>query len=469
MTRRRSSSLLFGSVLVLATGVAFAGGARLRQGRQTVAREALKPAVGRAQVAENGHAIAPSEPRAQDFGGTFETVYALVKDQYYDALPSDSKMARGSVKQMIAALEDPNSYFLEPEQRKLVESEIKGVFSGIGAPLSIQSSKKEGYTDYKLVVVAALAGSPAEKAGLKSGDVITHIDGKWILGYDPMLSFVKVVQRFQNREADEKEYEKARISTRDRLAGGIRLHAAEMILRGDTSMSKVLPKKEKHSLTVLRASSATPIKVDIAFATTTVTDVSSKVLENKAMYLKIPYLKVGVDTEVAKALESFPSDCSGLVIDLRGTSGGSFEAMQRIAGLLAGRGPVALEVGANGKRATIMTAEEARVKVPLTVLVDQGTASTAEALAACLNERVGAPLIGEKTFGDALVQGMYLLEDGSGFTLTAGKLLSSKGIAWAGIGLRPQVALAKGTPENEVLSRALATLKGRPQIAGGKG
>ena len=88
-------------------------------------------------------------------------------------------------------------------------------------------------------------------------------------------------------------------------------------------------------------------------------------------------------------------------------------------------------------------------------------------LAACLSERTGAPLVGEKTFGDALVQGMYLLQDGSAFTLITGKLLSGKGVAWAGVGLTPQVALAAETLESEVLARAVATLKNRPQIIAG--
>lgn len=469
LSRRRSSSLVFGSLLVLSTGLAFAGGARLRQGNQQAARAALKPGIGNAQVAENGHAIAPSEPRAQDFGGTFETVYALVKDQYYDKLPTDSKMARGSVKQMVAALEDPNSSFLEPEQRALLENEVKGVFSGIGAVLSIQGTKKDGYTEYKIVVVSPLPGSPAEKAGLKPGDLITHVDGKWVLGYDPMLSFIKVVQKFQNREVDDKAYEKARVATRDKITGGIRLRVAELVLRGDTSVRKAIATKDKVSLTISRKGALTPIKTDVTFGKTEVPAPTSKPLDGKLTYIKIPYLSQTSDQEVDKILSALPADNAGIVLDLRGTSGGSFEAMQRIAGLLAGQGTVAIEVAAGGRRASLLTSEGAKVKGPVTVLVNQGTSSTAEALASCLNERLGAPLVGEKTFGDALVQGMYLLEDGSGFTLTAGRLLSSKGIAWAGTGLSPQVALTAGTPESEVLARAVAALKARPQIAGGKG
>ena len=465
--QRRRGSFLFGAGVVLATGVAFAGGARLRQGGPVARAQTLPAAVGRSQVAENGHAVTPRTAEAQDFGGTFETVYALVKDQYYDTLPSDTKMAQSSVKLMVASLEDPRSYYLEPTQRKLLEDEAKGSFHGIGATLSIQSTKTSGYTDYKIVVVAPLPGSPAEKAGLKPGDTVTHIDGKWVLGYDPLLPFSKVAIQFQNREVDEKAYEKARLNARDRITGGIRLHAAEMLLRGDTLLAKSIASKEKYALTILRKGQVTPIKVELSPAVTAASAVTSKAIEGKATYIRIPYLNQGCDEEVAKILESLPADSSGIVLDLRGTPGGSFEAMQRIAGLLVGRGIVAQEVGQGGKKSNLLANEAAKIKVPLTVLVNNGTASTAEALAACLSERTGAPLVGEKTFGDALVQGMYLLQDGSAFTLITGKLLSGKGVAWAGVGLTPQVALAAETLESEVLARAVATLKNRPQIIAG--
>lgn len=462
--QRRRGSLIFGAGVVLATGVAFAGGVRLREGRRPLTSQPLQAA--RSQVAENGHSVTPRTGEAQDLGGTFETVYALVKEQYYDTLPTETKMAQGSVKVMLAALEDPNSYFLEPEQRKLFEAEARGKFAGIGAALSIQSTKTNGYTDYKIVVVAPLPGSPAERAGLKPGDVITHVDGKWVLGYDPLLSFAKVAQQFQNREVDEKAYEKARVAARDRITGGIRLHAAEFLLRGDTLLAKPIATKEKYTLTVQRKGQPTPIKVEVAPAVTAAPELTSKMVEGKAAYLKLPYLSEGCETKVAEALKALPADATGLVLDLRGTPGGSFEAMQKIAGMLAGRGVVAQEVGQSGKKSSLLASDAAVFKGPLTVLVDGGTASTAEALASCLAERGGATLVGEKTFGDALVQGLYLLQDGSGFTLSTGKLVSGKGVAWAGVGLSPQVAVAAGTPESELLSKAVAALKSRPQIAG---
>jgi carboxyl-terminal processing protease len=469
--QRRRGSFLLGAGVVLATAMAFAGGARLRQGSTPTRVSTLQTATGRIQVAENGHTVTPGTGGAQDFGGTFETVYALVKDQYYDTLPTDTKMAQGSVKLMLAALEDPNSYYLDPDQRKLLESEARGRFAGIGAALSIQSSKTAGYTDYKIVVVAPLPGSPAEKAGLKPGDVITHIDGRWVLGYDPLISFAKVAQQFQNREVDDKAYEKARVTARDRIAGGIRLHAAEMLLRGDMTLAKNIATKEKYTLTLQRKGQATPIKAEVAPGVTAPPVVESKLLdgkEGKAGYIKVPYLTAESSEAVAKALASLPQDgtATGLVLDLRGTPGGSFEAMQQIAGLLVGRGVVVQEVGQGGRKSAVLANESAKVKGPLTVLVDGGTASTAEALASCLSERGGATLVGEKTFGESLVQGMYLMQDGSAFTLATGKLVSGKGVAWAGVGLNPQVAVAAGTPETEVLARAVATLKNRPQIAG---
>ena len=159
------------------------------------------------------------------------------------------------------------------------------------------------YTDYKITVVAPLPGSPAEKAGLKPGDIITHVDGKWVLGYDPLLSFVKVAQQFQNREVDEKVYEKARTSARDRIAGGIRLHAAEMLLRGDKLLAKTIAAKESYSVTIQRKGQSAPLKVEITPLTTTAPQVASKALAGKNMSVS------GVDQRMAASIERPGKSC----------------------------------------------------------------------------------------------------------------------------------------------------------------
>jgi C-terminal processing protease CtpA/Prc len=231
---------------------------------------------------------------------TFESVYGLVEDHYVDQLPDDTKMSRGAVRGMISSLNDPNSFFLEPEQRALFEAEAHGRFAGIGAVTSIKGQKKDGYTEYKIVVIDPLPGSPAAKAGLKSGDTITHVDGKWVLGSDPFLKVNKLYQKIRDRDSDnEDEFRKEYEVARKRVLGGIGLLPAQMLLRKGTT--------EKRVLTVQRPGAAAPLTISMTNALTEVTPVTISTAANgKATVLKINLFTEKTVPEVKAALAKIP-------------------------------------------------------------------------------------------------------------------------------------------------------------------
>jgi carboxyl-terminal processing protease len=414
-----------------------------------------------------GGAGAPSAT-AQGGFPPFEMVYALLREHYVDQLPDDTKLARGAVRSMLASLEDPNAYVVEPEQRALLEQESKGTFAGIGAALQVRGRKQEGYTEYKLHVIAPLPGSPAAKAGLRPGDVIVRIDGRWVLGYNPLVTYNKVLQRWQNRDATDAEVEKARIATRDKIQAGIPFHEAEMILRGDKSGVKVpavkdIVGKATWKLTVERR--GMPVTVDVAPGTTRSPVVSAHSLPGGVAYARVPYFGDDTAAQLRKALVGLPA--GGLVLDLRGNPGGSLDAGRAVAGVLFGKGTFATELGPRGKKSLLGTTGNAWCKGPVTVLVDNGTASVAEALAANVVERGIGTTAGQKTFGDGLVQALYTMDDGSGFTLTVGTLAGAKGSRWAGTGLVPKIAIAPGTPEDKILAKAVAALRTVGKVAEG--
>jgi carboxyl-terminal processing protease len=436
-------------------GVAFAGGAVLKKSGAAPAKPIAPVRVAEAtEGVSSVHLTAPAGEASENLA-TFEEVYRRVENEYTDALPSDTKLSQGAVSAMVASLEDPHSYFLNPAQRQLIDSEGKGKFSGIGAGLYLRAQKTEGYTDFKIVVVAPLPGSPAAKAGLKPGDVITRIDGKWVLGYNPLVQYIKVVERWQNKAATDDELEKVRQATQTKITTGIPFAPAQLALRGDGTV-KQLAGKTSYTLTVQRVGVATPVTVTVTPGTTEVQPVESKTLPGGANLIKIAAFTDSAPDAVKAALDKLPKT-AGIVLDLRGNPGGTFPSAQKIVGMLAGAGPLVNEIGAGGKKTVIAASGTAAGTRRITVLVDKGTGSTAEAVAQALVER-GATLTGAGTFGDGIAQTLYKLDDGSGFTLTTGKLVSPKGVAWAGVGLTPKVAIAPGTPEEQVLVRAAATL-----------
>lgn len=452
--RRRQSGALYGAAVLATMGVAFQGGAYLKKNRAEA--RPLAPV----RVAESGEAgsaarlPAPVGEASANLA-TFDEVYRRVQNEFTDPLPPDTKLSHGAISAMLASLEDPHTYFLTPAQRQILDSEGKGKFGGIGAGLYLRPQKTEGYTDIKLVVVAPLPGSPAQKAGLKPGDVILRIDGKWVLGYNPLAQYIKVVERWQAKAATDDELEKSRQATQTKITTGIPFAAAQLALRGDGSI-KQLAGKTSYTITVQRPGSAAPVTVAVTPSTTEVRPVESKMLPGGACHLKIAAFTDSAPDGVKAVLAALPSG-TGVVLDLRGNPGGTFVSAQKIVGMLQGAGALVSEIGAGGKKTALMSTGTALGTRRVSVLVDKGTGSTAEAVAQALAER-GATLTGATTFGDAVAQTLYKLDDGSGFTLTTGKLISPKGISWAGVGLTPKVALAPGLSEEQILARAAAAL-----------
>ena len=388
---------------------------------------------------------------------TFESVYGLVEDHYVDQLPDNTKLSRGTVRGMISSLNDPNSFFLEPDQRALLEAEAQGTFAGIGAVTNIVGQKKDGYTEYKIVVVDPLPGSPSAKAGLKAGDTITHVDGKWILGSDPLLKLNKLMQKLRDRESNDDTAYRAEFEVaRKRVLGGIGLLPAQMLLRKGTT--------EKHTLTVQRAGVAEPLKLSMVNSLTTVDPVSTSAVGNgKATVVKVSLFTEKTSGEVKTALAKVAKG-QGVVLDLRGNPGGSVPEAAMVGSLLSPSSPFALQIGPNGKRTKLAGSGGAAPTHSLVVLVDKGTARAAEALAASLQDSGVGTLIGGRTFGDGMARGLYSLGDGSGFTMTTGKLISPKGYDWQmANGIAPRVALAPGLTEDQIVAKAVAVLQSPPQ------
>ena len=203
---RRWNSLIITLGLAGSFGVAFAAGRLLRAPQPTATVTNVR--ASGTQVAELPAATMPgtatdaspgAEVETQGFS-LFETVYGLVRSQYVDNLPDKNKMAHGAVRAMLSSLDDPHTTFVEASSRQLMEQEGKGILGGIGAALTIRGAKQDGFTDYRVTVVAPIAGSLAAAAGLKPGDTVPKVAGRCVYGQRPVPPSHRSFRRCYGRD-----------------------------------------------------------------------------------------------------------------------------------------------------------------------------------------------------------------------------------------------------------------------------
>lgn len=380
---------------------------------------------------------------------TFEQVYEDLKEDYVDKIPSETPLAHGAVSAMIAALDDPNSRFLDPTERTALEAQGQGVFAGTGIVFTVQKVIDDGLPERLLTVIDPVTSSPAEAAGIKTGDVITDINGQWVISYDPFAAESKL---FKSLTSDPVSYNHEVDSIDAKIKSGLTLPAAQALL--DTVQTAPL------TLSILR--NGVPVKITVdGSKTTAVTDVESKVLADGNGYIQF---RAFTDSTTADFLKAFSSvnSAPGIVIDLRNCPGGDIDPALNIGQALAPNLPMGSIVVRDNNGATTDPAgfkvrseplaynlSNANSVAPLSysghlvVLVNSGTANTAELLAAFLHDRLGARIVGSTTFGDGMAQTLFPMPDGSGFTLTTGLVKTTSNVSFASVGIKPDDVLAE--------------------------
>jgi carboxyl-terminal processing protease len=341
----------------------------------------------------------------------FNEVVRIVLEAYVDPVNLDRTMA-GARLGLTEAL-DGDSAYLEPEEFRAYQQPSKDD-GDVGLLLSRRFSF--------LMVVSARAGSPAEKSGVKPGDIIKTIDGR---------------------------------HTRPLPAP-----VGQRLLRG--APGSVV------KLTLLRAGSD-PIDLSLVRERLTPAPPRSRVLEDGAGYLKVPEFQARVADDIRGELLALRrGGARTLVLDLRDSGEGVPAEAVKVAELFLHGGVVSRLKGAKVPE-QVLTADPARSAwdLPMAVLVDTGTAGPAEIVAAALLDAGRAPLVGEHTFGRAAVQKAVPLADG-GLVVTVGKYVTPKGNAIHGKGLEPSVpverapedAAEEGEPARDlILEKALEVLK----------
>jgi len=319
----------------------------------------------------------------------FWEVWQRLEEKFINRQNLDpQKMIYGAISGMVKSLKDPYTQFMDPEESKMFLEDVSGSFEGIGAEIGKRLDQ--------LQIIAPLEGTPAKKAGLRSGDKILKID--------------------------------------DTISSDLTVDEAVKLIRG--------PKGTKVTLTILRDNE--PQKIEIIREIIKVPTLKFE-LKNKIAYIKIYSFNGNLNSDFKKtASEILKSGAKKIVLDLRDNPGGYLNAAEEIAGWFLKKNDLILieDYGKNEAKKehrNEMNGEFA--DFPIVVLINQGSASASEILAGALHDIRSIKLIGEKSFGKGSVQELENLEDGSSIKITVARWLTPSGKSIMDEGLEPDIKI----------------------------
>ncbi len=336
-------------------------------------------------------------------------VLEVLEDRYYVAIDS-SALERASAQGIVDSLEDPYTDYLDPDELDALRQEQESLgYSGVG----LQVAEK----DSAIVVTSVYRDSPAGRAEILVGDRLVSVEGRPTKGRD----LGAVVETIRGPEGTP-----------------VRI--------GVTTGSG--PPRD---LSLVRARIRVP---SVASRVETVNG-------ERIGYVRLVRFTRGSGRAVRDAVTRLRAKkVGGLVLDLRGDGGGLVTEAIGVAGVFLAKGAtVVVTQGLHSPRRVFRTdSDPVAEELPLTVLVDRDSASASEIVAGALRDSVRARLIGERTFGKALVQNVVPLRDGGALKLTTARYLTPAGFNLAERGLPPDVKIADdpATPKDEVLQRGLA-------------
>jgi carboxyl-terminal processing protease len=388
---RASRAIVVGIfVSTLVAAIAFVGGvaAALRWGSSLPLVATLSP-ISAAQT------VAPASA-ADDFG-VFWEVWRLVDQKFYHQQPLDyQRMTYGAIEGMLKSLDDDYTVFEAPEDAEKTRERMSGQIEGIGAYIE--------FKDGRLLIVAPIEESPAEKAGILAGDEVLKIDGQPLA---PQL---------------------------DGLDATAASTKAATLIRGEQGTTV--------TLTIFRSASNETRDYAIVRDAVPLISVRGKLLEGQIAYIQLSSFNATTTAELDKALnELLPQQPKGVILDLRNNPGGLLNVAQETLGRFL-PGGIALKEQLNDGQTreleVIRSASAPQVfDLPLLVLTNGGSASASEVVAGALRDRGRATLIGEKSFGKGSVQSVERLSDGSSARITIAHYLTPDGHEVHKIGLEP--------------------------------
>ncbi len=309
----------------------------------------------------------------------------------------DTNIYRGYV----AGVGDKYTTYMDTEDFADFMESTNGQYAGIGA--SVSNDKN----DNKVTIVVPFPDSPAEKAGLESGDKIISVGGEPVYGED----LDGAITKLKGKEGTEVTFE---------------------VLKKSTNTVE--------SVTVTRA------KIDVP-------TVYHEVLDNNIGYIRLSAFDKVTSGQYLEALNDLQAqNVTSLVLDLRDNPGGLLDVVCEIADTLVPEGVIVYTEDKNGDK-EYMYSKESMVGLPMVVLINEYSASASEVLTGAIKDYEVATIVGEQSYGKGVVQSLFPLKDGSALKVTISKYYSPKGVSINGVGITPDVVVPfdeaqKGAPYN---------------------
>ncbi|MGB9866367.1 MAG: S41 family peptidase [Bacillota bacterium] len=315
-----------------------------------------------------------------------------------------SVLYEGALYGAVRALGDPYSDYYNAEQWRELLSSASGTYTGVGLYIGVDGQY--------ITVIAPIKGSPADRAGIRTGDKILKVDDKDVTGMpsDVVVNLIK-----------------GKAGTRVTLW--------------------------------ISRDNGPPFSVTLVREYINIPSAEGKMLEGDIGYIQLIHFNENAYKETKRELDALlQAGAKGIILDLRGNPGGLLDQCVKIAELFVPKGVIVSVVDREGRKEVYESRSEG-LKLPLVTLVDKGSASASEILAGAIRDRGVGPLVGTRTFGKGSVQTLIDLPDGSGIKLTTAKYYTPSGSSINGTGIQPDVVVeapqepGKGDPQLEEAKR----------------
>lgn len=333
--------------------------------------------------------------------------WSAVRQKALEKPIKNQEAAYGAIQNMLKSLDDPFTRFLDPEQYRSLQVNTSGELTGVG--LQIALDPETG----RLEVVAPIAGSPADKAGIRPRDRIIKIEGV----------------STENITLDE---------AAAKMRGPIGSLVTLLIARDGGEEKELRVMRDRIALNpVVSEMRVTPQGTSIG-------------------YLRLNQFNANASMELAHAISSLEKKgADAYILDLRNNPGGLLQAGIEIARLWLNSGTIVYTVNRQGIQGSFEAFGPALTSDPLVILVNQGTASASEILAGALQDNGRAQLVGETTFGKGLIQSLFELSDGSGLAVTIAKYETPQHRDINKLGIKPDKVISQeGITREQIATEA---------------